>query len=67
MKSAKGDVHYFEVDAMFDGEPVEVLEKISELDWKDWGERVTTHARRFCAFWSLEMFAEILQKLSVIE
>ena len=28
MKSAKGDVRYFEVDAMFDGEPVEVLEKI---------------------------------------
>ena len=28
MKSAESDVRYFEVDAMFDGEPVEVLEKI---------------------------------------
>ena len=28
MKSAKGDVGYFEVDAMFNGEPVKVLEKI---------------------------------------
>jgi len=28
MKSRKGDVRYFEADAMFDGAPVEVLEKI---------------------------------------
>jgi len=28
LKSAKGDVGYFEVDVMFDGEPVKVLEKI---------------------------------------
>jgi len=56
MKSTESDVCYFEGDAVFNREPVELLE---ESMWTAGLRRAGTggtQARRFCAFWSLEMF-----------
>ena len=55
IKSTESDVGYFEVDAVFNREPVELLE---ESTWTVGLRRTgnATRARRFCAFWSLEMF-----------
>ena len=63
MKSTESDVCYFEVDAVFYRETVELLE---ESTWTA-GEQVTTRARRFWAFWSLEMFStmHVLRLLAV--
>jgi len=54
MKSTESDVCYFEVNAVFNREPVELLE---ESTWTAGLRRTgNTRARRFWAFWSLEMF-----------
>jgi len=54
MKSMESDVCYFEVDAVFNREPVDLQE---ESTWIA-GLRRTGNdtVRRFWAFWSLEMF-----------
>jgi len=51
MKSMEGDVGFCEVDAVFNGEPVELPEEST------WTARLRrTRVRWFCVFWSLEMF-----------
>jgi len=53
MMSREGDVGYFEVNAVFNGEPVELLE---ESTWTARLKRtVTTRPSRFCAFNNIHM------------
>jgi len=53
MKSREGDVGYFEVNAVFNGEPVDLLE---ESTWTARSRRtVTTRPSRFCAFNNIHM------------
>jgi len=42
----ESDIGYFEIDAAFIKDPVDLLAEIYELDWK---EPVTSPARGFCA------------------
>jgi len=51
----ESDVGCLEVNAVFSGEPVEMLEKSIRTGLKR-TIKVTTRARRFCACCSLEMF-----------